>query len=222
MKITVEQLAKMIDHTELKPNATEERIRNLCSEAIEHGFGAVCVNGCNVQTAAKMLDGSGVAVCSVVGFPLGAMATSAKAYEARTAVEDGAAEIDMVLNVGALKSRNLDYVRNDIAAVVAAVPSAIVKVILETGYLEEDEIVLACRLAEEAGAHFVKTSTGFGPRGATVEDVRLMRKTVGDRLGVKAAGGIRTFEDAVAMIEAGATRIGASRGIDILQGCCGT
>ena len=222
MKITVEQLAKMIDHTELKPNATEERIRSLCSEAIEHGFGAVCVNSCNVRIAAKMLDGSGVTVCSVVGFPLGAMATSAKAYEARTAVEDGAAEIDMVLNVGALKSRNLDYVRNDIAAVVAAVPSAFVKVILETGYLEEDEIVLACHLAEEAGAHFVKTSTGFGPRGATVEDVRLMRKTVGNRLGVKAAGGIRTFEDAVAMIEAGATRIGASRGIDILQGCCGT
>ncbi len=208
----------MIDHTELKPTATPDRIRELCAEAVKFGFGAVCVNSCYVQLASSTLSGSQVAVCSVVGFPLGAMSSEAKAYEARTAVKDGATEIDMVLNVGLLKAGRIDDVRRDIEAVVQATGDDIVKVILETGYLTTDEIVEACRAAERAGAHFVKTSTGFGPRGATVEDVRLMRSVVGDRLGVKAAGGIRTLEDALAMIDAGANRIGASRGITILSG----
>jgi len=211
-------LARMIDHTELKPTATPDRIRELCAEAVKFGFGAVCVNSCYVQLASSTLSGSQVAVCSVVGFPLGAMSSEAKAYEARTAVKDGATEIDMVLNVGLLKAGRIDDVRRDIEAVVQATGDDIVKVILETGYLTTDEIVEACRAAERAGAHFVKTSTGFGPRGATVEDVRLMRSVVGDRLGVKAAGGIRTLEDALAMIDAGANRIGASRGITILSG----
>ncbi|RLG45763.1 MAG: deoxyribose-phosphate aldolase, partial [Thermoproteota archaeon] len=206
--MTRDSLARMIDHTELKPTATPDRIRELCAEAVKFGFGAVCVNSCYVQLASSTLSGSQVAVCSVVGFPLGAMSSEAKAYEARTAVKDGATEIDMVLNVGLLKAGRIDDVRRDIEAVVQATGDDIVKVILETGYLTTDEIVEACRAAERAGAHFVKTSTGFGPRGATVEDVRLMRETVGPDMGVKAAGGVRTLEDTMAMIEAGATRIG--------------
>ncbi len=218
MDLTKDKLAKMIDHTELKPDATIERIHQLCAEAIEYGFGAVCVNSCNVPLAVKSLEGSDVEICSVVGFPLGAMATRAKAFETRVAIEDGATEIDMVMNVGAFKSGNLDSVRDDIAMVVKAADGHIVKVILETGYLSPEEITTACKICEEAGAHFVKTSTGFGPRGASVDDVKIMRSAVGDRLGIKAAGGIRTFEDALAMIEAGATRIGASKGIQIIAG----
>ncbi len=218
MNLTVEQLARMIDHTELKPDATTERIRTLCREAIEYKFGAVCVNSCNVATAANTLEGTGIEICSVVGFPLGAMITDAKVCETRAAIENGATEIDMVMNIGAFKSSDFDTVRADIAAVVEAAAGHTVKVILETGHLTPDEIVHACKICEEAGAHFVKTSTGFGPRGASVEDVKIMRDTVGKRLGIKAAGGIRTFEDALAMIEAGATRIGASKGIQILAG----
>jgi deoxyribose-phosphate aldolase len=208
----------MIDHTELKPNATDERIRELCKEAIKYHFGAVCVNSSNVDTAVETLEGRDTEICSVVGFPLGAMATEAKAYEAGVAVRSGATEIDMVMNIGAFKSGKDRYVVEDIRAVVEAAEGNPVKVILETGYLSEDEIRRACTLAEEAGAHFVKTSTGFGPRGASVVDVLIMNEAVGGRLGIKAAGGIGTLEDAKAMVEAGATRIGASRGKTILEG----
>ncbi len=218
MKITRNELARMIDHTELKPTATPDRIRELCSEAVEFSFGAVCVNSCYVRLASTLLEGENVAVCSVVGFPLGAMSSRAKALETQTAVSDGATEIDMVINIGFLKAGQTDDVRNDIVSVVDAAEGNTVKVILETGYLTTEEVRLGCSLAEEAGAHFVKTSTGFGPRGATVEDVRLMRSVVGNHLGVKAAGGIRTLEDAISMIEAGATRIGASRGVQIISG----
>ncbi|TFG13369.1 deoxyribose-phosphate aldolase [Candidatus Thorarchaeota archaeon] len=208
----------MIDHTELKPIATEDRIRELCHEAVENEFGTVCVNSCCVEIALEELKDSDVEVCSVVGFPLGAMLTDAKAFETKSAVEKGATEIDMVMNLGMLKSGNLKGVEKDIAAVVKAAKSNTVKVILETGYLTEDEIVTACKTVKKAGAHFVKTSTGFGPRGASIEDVRIMQDTVGDALGIKAAGGIGTYEDAISMIDAGATRIGASRGIDIIKG----
>ncbi|MCF2135747.1 MAG: deoxyribose-phosphate aldolase [Candidatus Thorarchaeota archaeon] len=218
MELTVTKLAQMIDHTELKPDATEERIRSLCSEAVAHKFGAVCVNSHNVAIAAEALKGTEVKVCSVIGFPLGAMITDAKVCETRAAVKNGAAEIDMVLNIGAFKSGDFEAVRSDIAAVVEGASGHTVKVILETGYLTTDEIVQACKICEDAGAHFVKTSTGFGPRGASVDDVKIMHETVGGRLGIKAAGGIRTFEDALAMISAGATRIGASKGIQILAG----
>ncbi|MHA1771337.1 MAG: deoxyribose-phosphate aldolase [Candidatus Thorarchaeota archaeon] len=218
MDLTVTKLAQMIDHTELKPDATEERIRSLCSEAVAHKFGTVCVNSHNVPIAANALKGTMVKVCSVVGFPLGAMITDAKVCETRAAIKNGAAEIDMVMNIGAFKSGNFDTVQSDIAAVVEGASGHTVKVILETGYLTPDEIVHACKICEAAGAHFVKTSTGFGPRGASVDDVKIMHDTVGDRLGIKAAGGIRTFEDALAMINAGATRIGASKGVQILAG----
>jgi deoxyribose-phosphate aldolase len=218
LELSAKKLAKMIDHTELKPIATEDHIRKLCHEAVENGFGAVCVNSCYVETACEELKDKDVEVCSVVGFPLGSMVTDAKAFEAQSAVDRGATEIDMVMNLGMLKSGNLKGVKNDIAAVVKASQGSTVKVILETGYLTEDEIVTACKTVKEAGAHFVKTSTGFGPRGASIEDVRIMHDTVGDDLGIKAAGGIGTYADAISMIEAGATRIGASRGIDIIKG----
>ncbi|TFF92504.1 deoxyribose-phosphate aldolase [Candidatus Thorarchaeota archaeon] len=218
MALTREKLAQMIDHTELKPNATAERIRELCKEALEYNFGAVCVNSCNVGIAAEELGGSDIAICSVVGFPLGAMITEAKAFEAKAAIRNGATEIDMVMNIGDFKSDKDRSVVEDIRSVVSAADGNTVKVILETGYLSEEEIRRACRLVEDAGAHFVKTSTGFGPRGASIDDVRIMNDTVGGRLGIKAAGGIGTLKDAKSMIEAGATRIGASRGKTILEG----
>ncbi|MDO4277640.1 MAG: deoxyribose-phosphate aldolase [Lachnoclostridium edouardi] len=209
-------IAKMIDHTMLKADAKSETIKKYCSEAKEYGFASVCVNTCHVPLVAKELEGSDVKVCCVVGFPLGAMLTSAKAFEARAAVEAGADEVDMVINVGAMKDENYDFVKEDIKAVVEASQGKVVKVILETCLLTKEEIVKACELSVEAGADFVKTSTGFSTGGATAEDVALMRKTVGDKALVKASGGIRTPEDAKAMIDAGADRIGAGNGIVLL------
>lgn len=213
-------VAKYIDHTNLKPYATEEDIIKLCDEAKEYGFYAVCVNPYRVKLAKERLKGSGVKVATVIGFPLGATPTEVKVFEARKALEDGADELDMVINIGALKDKNYDYVKKDIEEVVrvAHERGAIVKVIIETCYLSEEEKVKACELAKEAGADFVKTSTGFGTGGATVEDVSLMRKVVGPEMGVKASGGIRTYEQAFAMIEAGANRIGTSSGVKIAEG----
>lgn len=212
-------IAPLIDHTLLKPEATDGQVRQLCAEAREYGFASVCVNPCFVPLAAELLAGSSVRVCTVVGFPLGANTSEIKAGEARLAVAQGATELDMVQNVGALKSGCDDRVEADIREVVrAAHPGALVKVILETALLDDDEIVRACRLARAAGAEFVKTSTGFGPGGATAHHVALMRRTVGRAMGVKASGGIGTRETAAQMIAAGATRIGASAGVRIVRG----
>ena len=212
-----EVLAKYIDHTLLKPDATEAQIEKLCAEAVEYGFASVCVNSCYASLATRLLEGSDVAVCCVIGFPLGACTTAAKAFEAADAAKNGAKEIDMVINVGAAKDGRWDAVEADIAAVVAAIEGrTLLKVIIETCLLTDEEKVEACKAAVRAGADFVKTSTGFSKAGATAADVALMRETVGPEIGVKAAGGIRTYRDAVAMIEAGASRIGASAGIAIL------
>lgn len=212
------ELAPVIDHTALNPTVTAEQVSTLCAEAKEHGFAAVCVNPWFVPLASRLLEGSSVRVCTVVGFPLGATTTRAKAEEARLAVEEGATEVDMVLNISALKSGEVDAVRADIAAVVNAVPDTVcVKVILETCFLTDEEIRLTSRLSEEAGAGYVKTSTGFGSGGATVEAIRIMHQTVGGRLGIKASGGIRDFAAAKAMVEAGATRIGASASVSIVS-----
>ncbi len=211
-----ETMASYIDHTLLKPEATEEQVLMLCTEARKHNFYSVCINSSYVSVAARALQGSAVKVCAVVGFPLGAVTTATKAFEAREAVANGATEIDMVIHVGALKSGNEKYVADDIAAVVKAAGGNIVKVIIETGLLTDEEKITACRLAGQAGAHFVKTSTGFGPGGATIADIQLMRETVGAHLGVKASGGVRTPEAARQMIDAGASRIGTSSGIAIV------
>lgn len=213
-----EDLAAAIDHTLLKPEADLALVERLCTEALEHGFRTVCVNRVWVEDASRLLAGSPVGVCSVVGFPLGATSPTVKALETAEAVAAGADEIDMVLAIGALKQGSHDRVREDIAAVVRAAEGRIVKVILETCLLTRDEKVTACHLSAEAGARFVKTSTGFGPGGATIEDVQLMRRTVGESLGVKASGGIRTTADADAFIEAGASRLGTSSGIAIVTG----
>lgn len=212
-------LARFIDHTLLKPDATTEEIDQLCREAKEFGFAAVCVNPVHVRRVAGNLRGSGVIPCSVVGFPLGASPTAAKVYETRRAIRDGAREIDMVINVGALKAGQDGVVRDDIKALAEACHESGVhlKVIIEAALLSDEEKVRACRLSKEAGADFVKTSTGFGPGGATVHDVALMRQTVGPDVGVKASGGIRTFEDMTKMLAAGATRIGASAGVKIIR-----
>jgi deoxyribose-phosphate aldolase len=212
-----ESMACYIDHTLLKPEATRSEVVRLCREAIENGFYSVCINPSYVQTAALELEGSDVRVCAVIGFPLGATTTAVKAFEASEAVKNGAAEIDMVIHIGALKSGEEKYVFDDISAVVGAAEGTIVKVIIETGLLNNEEKILACRLAKEAGAHFVKTSTGFGPGGATIGDIQLMRETVGQQVGVKASGGVRTAEAARQMIEAGASRIGTSSGLVIIK-----
>lgn len=209
-------LASMIDHTMLKADATTDTIKKYCKEAREYGFASVCVNTCQVPLAAEELKGSEVGVCCVVGFPLGAMLSKAKAYEAMEAVNAGATEVDMVIDIGALKDQNYDLVRDDIKGVVEASQGRVVKVILETCLLTKEEIVKVCELSVEAGADFVKTSTGFSTNGAVVEDVALMKQTVGTRAKVKASGGIRTREEALAMIEAGADRIGAGNGILLL------
>ena len=209
-------IAGYIDHTMLKADATTETIKRYCAEAREHHFHSICVNSCHAALVAGELAGTGITTCCVVGFPLGAMVTRAKAYEARAAVEDGAGEIDMVINVGALKDQNYDLVREDIRAVVEASRPAIVKVIIETCLLTDEEKVKACQLSEEAGAAFVKTSTGFSTGGAAVADVALMKKTVGDRLQVKASGGIHTPEFARELIAAGADRLGVSAGMQVL------
>ncbi len=217
MKLTVEQLAKMIDHTVLKPDTKSSKVKQICDEALAYNFGAVCINLSQVEYAAELLKDSDILVCCVVGFPLGATSSEVKAFETKEAVRLGSHEVDMVMNVGAHREQNYDLVKSDIEAVVAAAGDAEVKVILETGLLKDDETVEACRICKDAGADFVKTSTGFGPMGATPHDVRLMRETVGPKMGVKAAGGIRNFKDAIKMIEAGATRIGASSSIAIIE-----
>lgn len=211
-------LNAMIDHTILKANATEADVEKLCDEAKAYGFATVCVNSCWTARAAELLEGSDVGVTTVVGFPLGAMSTAAKAAETSIAVADGATEIDMVINIGRLLADDDDFVEQDIAAVVKAAGDADVKVIIECCLLNDDEIVRACNASVAAGAAFVKTSTGFSTGGATVEDVRLMRKTVGSRCKVKAAGGIHTRDEALAMVEAGADRLGTSSGIAIAEG----
>lgn len=213
-----ERISDLIDHTLLKPDATSEQIINLCEEAKEYSFASVCVNPVNVRLASELLRGVLVKVCTVIGFPLGAATSIVKAIETRDAIANGASEVDMVINVGALKSGDYDLVRRDIEAVVdAARGNALVKVILETALLTDEEKVKGCLLAKLAGADFVKTSTGFGPGGATVEDIRLMRKVVGPDMGVKASGGIRDYEAARRMVEAGASRIGASASVKIMK-----
>ena len=213
-------LAKYIDHTLLKPDATSDEIDVLCDEALEYGFASVCINPTWVKRSAERLRGSDVKVCTVIGFPLGANAPEIKAMEARKALRDGAREVDMVINIGALKSGQNELVRKDIEKVVDAAheTGAICKVILETALLTDEEKVIASALSKQAKADFVKTSTGFGGGGATVYDVALMRETVGPDMGVKASGGVRTLEDAEDMIAAGATRIGASAGVQIVGG----
>ena len=211
-------LASMIDHTLLKPEATRDELETMCREAMQYSFATVCVNSANIPFVARMLKGSSVKPIAVVGFPLGAGTSAAKAFEAREAVRNGAAEIDMVINIGALKSRDLQLVMCDIAKVVEASRPHKVKVILETSKLDHDEKVIACALSKAAGAHFVKTSTGFGGGGATVDDIKLMRSVVGDDMEVKASGGVRTREDAEAMRAAGADRIGASASVAIVTG----
>lgn len=211
-------LAPYIDHTLLKADATEAEVEKLCAEARKYKFASVCVNTSYVEQCARLLSGSGVMVCCVVGFPLGAMSIDAKAFETRHAVSQGADEVDMVINVGKLESGNYAYVFEDIRAVVKAAAGHTVKVILETSLLNEDQKIAACVLSKAAGADFVKTSTGFGPGGATPEDIALMRRIVGEQMGVKASGGIRDCSTAQKMIEQGATRIGASASVGILKG----
>ena len=221
MQLTKKQLAAMIDHTLLKPFATAAEISQLCTEALEQNFASVCINPCYVSLAKSLLVGTGIPVCTVVGFPLGASETVVKSFEAKEAVQAGASEIDMVINLGAIKDSRFDEAHEDIRAVVKGIFSvnnkAIVKVIIETCYLTEEEKVQACLLSKKAGAHFVKTSTGFGTGGATVEDIVLMRRTVGEEMGIKASGGIKNAAQAIAMIEAGATRLGVSAGVSIVS-----
>jgi len=211
-------LASFIDHTLLKPDATTEQIKKLCKEAREYNFASVCVNACYVPLVTKMLEGSGVKTCSVIGFPLGSMPTRAKVEETKEAIENGATEIDMVINIGAAKSEDWDYVKKDIEALVEAVRGkALLKVILETCLLTDEEKVKVCALAKLVRADFVKTSTGFSTGGATVEDIKLMRQVVGPNMGVKASGGVKDHKTAMEMINAGATRIGTSSGIAIVK-----
>lgn len=212
------KLNKYIDHTLLKPDASQEQIETLIEEAKKYDFASVCVNPTWVSFAAQALKATDVKVCTVIGFPLGANTPELKAFETSDAIQNGANEVDMVINIGALKSRNFDLVERDIRAVVEAAKGTLVKVIIETCLLTDDEKVKACQIAQKAGADFVKTSTGFSTGGATVEDVALMRKTVGSDMGVKASGGARSYEDALAFIKAGATRIGASSGVAIMEG----
>lgn len=211
-------IAKMIDHTALKADTQKDQIVQLCQEAKEYGFYSVCVNPTWVRAAAELLHGSRVKVCTVIGFPLGANTPETKAFETKDAIEKGASEIDMVINIGALKDKDDNLVEKDIRAVVeTAGDKALVKVIIETSLLTEEEKVRACQLAVKAGADYVKTSTGFSTGGATIDDIKLMRQTVGPEIGVKASGSVRDRKGALALIEAGATRIGASAGIAIVK-----
>lgn len=214
-----ENLNKYIDHTLLKPEATEEQITVLCQEAAKYDFMSVCINPTWVSKAAALLAESDVKVCTVIGFPLGANTPEVKAYEANDAIKNGANEVDMVINIGALKGKDDELVERDMRGVVEAAKNrAVSKVIIETALLTEEEKIRACEIAKKVGADFVKTSTGFSTGGATVEDVKLMRATVGPEMGVKASGGVRSLEDALAFIEAGATRLGASSGVAIMEG----
>ena len=210
------EIAAMIDHTVLHAYATDEQIEKLCAEARGYHFASVCVNPCHVARAAELLKGTGVKVATVVGFPLGANTTETKAFETKDAVAKGADEIDMVLDVGAMKSKRYHDVQNQIHAVVQAAGGKLVKVIIETCYLTDEEKVIACKAAAEAGADYVKTSTGFGTGGATVKDVALMKKSIPAHMKVKASGGIHTYAEALAMVEAGASRLGASAGVAIV------
>ena len=213
------ELAAYIDHTLLKPEAVESQFEQLCDEAVKYKFKSVCVNSSWVPFVAKKLRGTGIIVCSVIGFPLGGMDTRSKAFEARNAIGNGATELDMVINVGALKSGNLKLVEEDIRAIKRACRSTtLLKVILETGLLTDAEKILACEISKKAGADFVKTSTGFSGSGATVQDIELMRRVVGPKMGVKASGGIRTFEQAIALINAGATRLGCGSSLEVISG----
>ncbi len=214
----MENINRLIDHTLLKPDAKQEEIEKLCAEAIKYHFMSVCVNPCNVNLCAKLLKGSDVKVCTVIGFPLGANISKTKIEETKYCLENGASEIDMVINIGRLKDKDYDYVENEIREIKNVCKDNILKVILETCLLSDEEIVKACQLSQNAGADFVKTSTGFSKGGATTHAVKLMRETVKDALGVKASGGIHSYEEAMAMVEAGANRIGASSGIKIVEG----
>lgn len=217
------ELAKYIDHTQLKPDTTVEKINKVIQEARDYEFASVCINPHWVAHCYDLLKNTPVKVCTVIGFPLGATSTESKVFETKQAIKDGATEVDMVINVGELKANNDEFVEQDIEAVVqAAKGNALTKVIIETSLLTEDEKIRACKLAKEANADFVKTSTGFSGGGATVEDIQLMRQTVGPEMGVKASGGVRDLASTKAMIKAGATRIGASAGIDIVSGNQGT
>ena len=219
LDLSPKAMAKYIDHTILKPDASLAQVKKVCDEAKEYNFASVCVNTGYVKFVAEQLAGTDVKPCVVVGFPLGACTTEAKAFEAKDAIEKGAKEVDMVINIGAIKSNDWDLVEKDIAALVDTCKGkALLKVILETCLLTDDEQVKACQICKKVGADFVKTSTGFSTGGATVEDVKLMRETVGPEMGVKASGGVRTYEDAVAMIKAGASRLGASSGVAIVSG----
>lgn len=212
------EINKFIDHTALKPNTNKKAILKLIEEAKEHNFASVCINPCWIPLASKELQGSDIKVCTVIGFPLGANTTETKVFETRDAIQKGAQEIDMVINVAMLKDKDYNYIENEIKQIVeASKDKAIVKVILETCLLTDEEKIKACELSQKAGADFVKTSTGFSTGGATVHDVALMRKTVGEDMGVKASGGIHTHEEAMAMINAGASRIGASAGVKLLK-----
>lgn len=213
----MQNINQLIDHTILKPEASIDDVRKLCIEAKEYNFYSVCVNSAYVNVAYNFLLHSNVKVCSVVGFPLGAMIKEAKAYEAKFAVDSGAEEIDMVINIGLLKSGKIDLFERDIKKVREACKASVLKVIIETCLLDDKEKILACKIAKEYGADFVKTSTGFSTGGATEHDVELMRKTVDDKMGVKASGGIKTYEDAIKMINAGANRLGTSSGIAIMK-----
>lgn len=211
-------IAKFIDHTLLKADAAKADVKRICNEAIKYKFKSVCVNSSYTKFVRNELEGTEVKVCTVVGFPLGAMDIESKAFEAKRAIEMGTAEIDMVINIGALKDKDYDYVSKDIKAVVdVAKGKALVKVILENCLLTKEEIVKGCELSKEAGVDFVKTSTGFSKGGATIEDIKLMRETVGSEIGVKASGGVRTNTDAIAVINAGASRIGASSSVNIIE-----
>lgn len=213
----MENIASLIDHTLLRPDANSNDIKKLCQEAIEYGFYSVCVNPTYVRQCKEILKDSKVKIATVIGFPLGANTSETKKFEAKNAIEDGADELDMVINIGALKDNNFELVKDDIQTVVdAAKADTKIKVIIETSLLNEDEKIMACKLSKEAGADFVKTSTGFSGGGATVSDIKLMKSVVGD-LGIKASGGVRDYETAIKMIEAGATRIGASAGIKIVN-----
>jgi len=218
-KMSSAELAGYIDHTLLKPEAVVAQFEKLCDEAVRYKFKSVCVNSSWVPFVAKRLRGTGVKICSVIGFPLGEMDTRSKAFEARNAISNGAEELDMVINVGALKSGNLKLVEEDIRAITRACrKTTILKVILETGLLTDAEKIIACEISKKAGADFVKTSTGFSGTGATVHDIALMRRIVGPAMGVKASGGIRNFDQAVALINAGATRLGCGASVDVITG----
>lgn len=207
-----------IDHTLLKADATREEIEDICDEAMAYKFKSVCVNSSWTSLVFEKLKYADVEVCTVIGFPLGAMSKEVKIFEAKDAIKNGASEIDMVINIGKLKDREYEYVEDEIRKVKETIgKDTILKIIIETALLEDEEKIIACEIAENAGADYVKTSTGFSSAGAKIEDIKLMRKTVGDRLGVKASGGIKTYEDAINMIDAGASRIGASSGVEIIK-----